>query len=64
MTQLLTSSPWIFAGGNFSAGYDLKELAQDAAAAKYEQDVTKDPGPLVCIIKHHEEDAHPLYVED
>lgn len=33
-------------GGNFSAGYDLKELAQDAAAAKYEQDVTKDPGPL------------------
>uniref|UniRef100_A0A4W3IUE6 Zgc:101569 n=1 Tax=Callorhinchus milii TaxID=7868 RepID=A0A4W3IUE6_CALMI len=33
-------------GGNFCAGYDLKELAQVALPVKFEQDVTREPGPL------------------
>ncbi|XP_029955671.1 uncharacterized protein LOC115394490 isoform X1 [Salarias fasciatus] len=33
-------------GGNFCAGYDLKELANHAAPPKLEQDVTKGPGPM------------------
>ncbi|XP_019745741.1 uncharacterized protein LOC109527949 isoform X5 [Hippocampus comes] len=33
-------------GGNFCAGYDLKELANGAAALKLEQDVTKGSGPM------------------
>ncbi|CAL8321096.1 unnamed protein product [Boreogadus saida] len=33
-------------GGNFCAGYDLKELANHTAALKLEQDVTKSPGPM------------------
>ncbi|XP_048363670.1 carnitinyl-CoA dehydratase-like [Sphaerodactylus townsendi] len=31
-------------GGNFCAGYDLKELARNPASVKFEQDVTKGPG--------------------
>ncbi|XP_042320345.1 mevalonyl-coenzyme A hydratase sidH-like [Sceloporus undulatus] len=30
-------------GGNFCAGYDLKELAHNPSSIKLEQDVTKDP---------------------
>ncbi|KAM6971618.1 enoyl-CoA hydratase EchA19 isoform 1-T2 [Tautogolabrus adspersus] len=33
-------------GGNFCAGYDLKELANHTALLKLEQDVTKGPGPM------------------
>ncbi|XP_029446481.1 mevalonyl-coenzyme A hydratase sidH-like isoform X2 [Rhinatrema bivittatum] len=33
-------------GGNFCAGYDLKELAHNTASIKLEQDVTKGPGPM------------------
>uniref|UniRef100_A0A8C2XH43 Uncharacterized protein n=1 Tax=Cyclopterus lumpus TaxID=8103 RepID=A0A8C2XH43_CYCLU len=33
-------------GGNFCAGYDLKELANHTASLKLEQDVTKGPGPM------------------
>lgn len=33
-------------GGNFCAGYDLKELANQTASLKLEQDVTKGPGPM------------------
>ncbi|XP_018596677.2 uncharacterized protein LOC108927711 [Scleropages formosus] len=33
-------------GGNFCAGYDLKELAHHSASLKLEQDVTKGPGPM------------------
>ncbi|XP_066482653.1 enoyl-CoA hydratase EchA19-like isoform X2 [Tiliqua scincoides] len=33
-------------GGNFCAGYDLKELAHNPTAIKCEQDVTKGPGPM------------------
>ncbi|XP_061447585.1 enoyl-CoA hydratase EchA19-like [Rhineura floridana] len=33
-------------GGNFCAGYDLKELAHNPASIKLEQDVTKGPGPM------------------
>ncbi|XP_007260110.3 probable enoyl-CoA hydratase isoform X5 [Astyanax mexicanus] len=33
-------------GGNFCAGYDLKELSQDAASVKLEQDVSQGPGPM------------------
>ncbi|XP_067108043.1 enoyl-CoA hydratase EchA19 isoform X2 [Osmerus mordax] len=33
-------------GGNFCAGYDLKELANHTASVKLEQDVTKGPGPM------------------
>ncbi|CAL9697838.1 unnamed protein product [Knipowitschia caucasica] len=33
-------------GGNFSAGYDLKELANHTDSLKLEQDVTKGPGPM------------------
>ncbi|XP_026220113.1 enoyl-CoA hydratase isoform X2 [Anabas testudineus] len=33
-------------GGNFCAGYDLKELANHTATLKLEQDVTKGPGPM------------------
>lgn len=38
---------WSPPGGNFCAGYDLKELANHTASLKLEQDVTKGPGPLV-----------------
>ncbi|KAF3703452.1 putative enoyl-CoA hydratase, mitochondrial [Channa argus] len=33
-------------GGNFCAGYDLKELANHTASLKLEQDVTEGPGPM------------------
>ncbi|XP_038581676.1 probable enoyl-CoA hydratase [Micropterus salmoides] len=33
-------------GGNFCAGYDLKELANRKARLKLEKDVTKGPGPM------------------
>ncbi|XP_077209274.1 enoyl-CoA hydratase EchA19-like [Paroedura picta] len=33
-------------GGNFCAGYDLKELAHNLTSIKVEQDVTKGPGPM------------------
>ncbi|KAL4616851.1 hypothetical protein GN956_G22062 [Arapaima gigas] len=33
-------------GGNFCAGYDLKELAHHPASLKLEQDVTRGPGPM------------------
>uniref|UniRef100_A0A3B4ZTH6 Zgc:101569 n=1 Tax=Stegastes partitus TaxID=144197 RepID=A0A3B4ZTH6_9TELE len=33
-------------GGNFCAGYDLKELANHTGPPKLEQDVTKGPGPM------------------
>nr|XP_055037718.1 enoyl-CoA hydratase EchA19 isoform X3 [Misgurnus anguillicaudatus] len=33
-------------GGNFCAGYDLKELAQSAGSLKLEQDVCRGPGPM------------------
>ncbi|KAM3860788.1 enoyl-CoA hydratase EchA19 [Diretmus argenteus] len=33
-------------GGNFCAGYDLKELANHTASLKLEQDATKGPGPM------------------
>ncbi|KAG7256543.1 hypothetical protein CRUP_037910 [Coryphaenoides rupestris] len=33
-------------GGNFCAGYDLKELANHTAALKLDQDVNKTPGPM------------------
>lgn len=33
-------------GGNFCAGYDLKELANHTASLKLEQDVTNGPGPM------------------
>ncbi|KAJ8413233.1 hypothetical protein AAFF_G00092290 [Aldrovandia affinis] len=33
-------------GGNFCAGYDLKELAHQSASLKLEQDVTKGPAPM------------------
>lgn len=33
-------------GGNFCAGYDLKELANHTGPSKLEQDVTKGPGPM------------------
>ncbi|KAG8571700.1 hypothetical protein GDO81_011756 [Engystomops pustulosus] len=33
-------------GGNFCAGFDLKELANNTTSLKLEQDVTKGPGPM------------------
>ncbi|XP_056594744.1 enoyl-CoA hydratase EchA19 isoform X1 [Triplophysa dalaica] len=33
-------------GGNFCAGYDLKELAHGSGALKLEQDVCRGPGPM------------------
>ncbi|KAL2085476.1 hypothetical protein ACEWY4_018796 [Coilia grayii] len=33
-------------GGNFCAGYDLKELAHHSASPQLEQDVTRGPGPM------------------
>ncbi|XP_010884097.2 2,3-dehydroadipyl-CoA hydratase [Esox lucius] len=33
-------------GGNFCAGYDLKELAHHTASLKLEQDVTRGPAPM------------------
>ncbi|MEE6465067.1 hypothetical protein FKM82_006441 [Ascaphus truei] len=33
-------------GGNFCAGFDLKELAHNASSLKMEQDVSKGPGPM------------------
>lgn len=38
---------WSLPGGNFCAGYDLKELANHTDSLKLEQDVTKGPGPMV-----------------
>ncbi|XP_051879270.1 enoyl-CoA hydratase EchA19 [Pristis pectinata] len=43
--RALTAAVLYGQGGNFCAGYDLKELAHAAVDAKYEQDVSKDPGP-------------------
>uniref|UniRef100_A0A672MSZ1 Zgc:101569 n=1 Tax=Sinocyclocheilus grahami TaxID=75366 RepID=A0A672MSZ1_SINGR len=34
-------------GGNFCAGFDLKELAQSSGSLKLEQDVCCGPGPMV-----------------
>ncbi len=39
---------WSPPGGNFCAGYDLKELANHSL--KLEQDVTKGPGPMVSAV--------------
>ncbi|XP_063063256.1 enoyl-CoA hydratase EchA19 [Engraulis encrasicolus] len=33
-------------GGNFCAGYDLKELARHSASLQLDQDVTRGPGPM------------------
>ncbi|XP_073532779.1 enoyl-CoA hydratase EchA19-like isoform X1 [Phyllobates terribilis] len=33
-------------GGNFCAGFDLKEVANNAASLKMEVDVTRGPGPM------------------
>ncbi|XP_044150094.1 carnitinyl-CoA dehydratase-like [Bufo gargarizans] len=33
-------------GGNFCAGFDLKEVANNAASLKIEQDVASGPGPM------------------
>ncbi|KAG1953777.1 enoyl-CoA hydratase domain-containing protein 2, mitochondrial [Pimephales promelas] len=33
-------------GGNFCAGFDLKELAQSSGSLKLEQDVCRGPGPM------------------
>lgn len=38
---------WSLPGGNFCAGYDLKKMANQKVPLKLEQDVTKDPGPMV-----------------
>lgn len=37
----------IFAGGNFCAGYDLKQLSQDSDAIALEPNVTQGPAPMV-----------------
>lgn len=37
----------VFSGGNFCAGYDLKELSQDYASLTLEQNVTRGPAPMV-----------------
>ncbi|XP_066578208.1 enoyl-CoA hydratase EchA19 [Amia ocellicauda] len=42
----LTAAVFYGVGGNFCAGYDLKELAHHSAPLKWEQDVTKSPGPM------------------
>nr|XP_033790619.1 mevalonyl-coenzyme A hydratase sidH-like isoform X2 [Geotrypetes seraphini] len=42
----LTAAVLYGVGGNFCAGYDLKELAHNAGSIKLEQDVTKGPGPM------------------
>lgn len=36
-------------GGNFCAGYDLKELAHGSGSLKLEQDVCRGPGPMVRV---------------
>lgn len=36
-----------FSGGNFCAGYDLKELSQGLASLTLEQNVTQGPAPMV-----------------
>lgn len=41
---------WSPPGGNFCAGYDLKELANRKARLKLEKDVTKGPGPMVSAV--------------
>lgn len=41
---------WSLPGGNFCAGYDLKELANHTPPLKLEQDVTKGPGPMVSAL--------------
>uniref|UniRef100_A0A8D0GJS0 Uncharacterized protein n=1 Tax=Sphenodon punctatus TaxID=8508 RepID=A0A8D0GJS0_SPHPU len=42
----LTAAVLYGIGGNFCAGYDLKELAHSPTSIKLEQDVTKGPGPM------------------
>lgn len=42
----LTAAVFHGIGGNFCAGYDLKELAHQQTSIKLEQDVTKGPGPM------------------
>ncbi|KAG8442413.1 hypothetical protein GDO86_011268 [Hymenochirus boettgeri] len=42
----LTAAVFHGIGGNFCAGFDLKELAQNGSSLKIEQDVTKGPGPM------------------
>lgn len=37
----------LFSGGNFCAGYDLKELSQDSVSLTIEQNVIKGPAPMV-----------------
>lgn len=45
---LTESSPCGFlVGGNFCAGYDLKELAHGSTLLKLEQDVTSGLAPIV-----------------
>uniref|UniRef100_UPI00398E4DAD uncharacterized protein isoform X5 n=1 Tax=Pristiophorus japonicus TaxID=55135 RepID=UPI00398E4DAD len=44
--KALTAAVLYGTGGHFCAGYDLKELAQAAVSVKFDQDVTKDPGPM------------------
>lgn len=36
-------------GGNFCAGYDLKELANQTDSLSLEQDITQGPGPMVFL---------------
>lgn len=37
----------VFSGGNFCAGYDLKELSQDSVSLTLEQNVSRGPAPMV-----------------
>lgn len=38
---------FFFSGGNFCAGYDLKELSQDSVSLTLKQNVTQGPAPMV-----------------
>ncbi|XP_063779186.1 enoyl-CoA hydratase EchA19-like isoform X1 [Pseudophryne corroboree] len=42
----LTAAVFHGLGGNFCAGFDLKEVAHNASSLKVEPDVTKGPGPM------------------
>lgn len=42
----LTAAVFHGLGGNFCAGFDLKEIANNATSLKIEQDVTRGPGPM------------------
>lgn len=42
----LTAAVFHGIGGNFCAGYDLKELAQNLTSITLEQDATKNPSPM------------------